>query len=246
MAIRTETVAYEGGGATLRGYLARDDGHAAPRPGVLVVHEWWGLDEHMRRRSRMLAALGYTAFAVDMYGDGVCADNPGDAERFERAVVADMVSGAARFESAYRCLQSVAATDAARIAAIGYCFGGRIVLNAARSGMALAGVATFHGDLDPHCEPAPGGVRAKILVCHGADDHLIPQSSVDAFKEEMDRAGADYRFVAFQGARHGFTNPAADETGKKWRLGIGYHPEADRRAWQELVGFLRELFAGPQ
>ena len=246
MAICTETVSYEGGGATLQGYLARDDAEDDPRPGVLVVHEWWGLDEHMRRRARMLAELGYTVLAVDMYGAGACATHPDEAERLERAVVEDMATGSARFEAAYRRLRNDSATDSARIAAVGYCFGGRIVLHAARSGMALAGVATFHGDLDAHCEAAPGSVRARILVCHGADDHMIPQSTVDAFKREMDRVGADYRFVALEGARHGFTNPAADESERKWRLGIGYHPDADRRAWQELEGFLREVFADPQ
>ena len=246
MAICTETVSYEGGGATLRGYLARDDADDDPRPGVLVVHEWWGLDEHMRGRSRMLADLGYNALAVDMYGEGACAAHPLEAERLERAVVDDMATGAARFEAAYRLLRSDPTTDSARIAAIGYCFGGRIVLHAARSGMALAGVATFHGDLDAHYEAVPGSVRARILVCHGADDRMISQTSVDAFKREMARAEADYRFVTFTGARHGFTNPAADESERKWRLGIGYHPDADRLAWQELEGFLREVFTDPQ
>ena len=246
MTIRTETVTYEGGGATLRGYLARNDAGEGPRPGVLVVHEWWGLDEHMRRRCRMLAELGYTALAVDMYGEGACAAHPDEAERLERAVVEDMATGAARFEAACRRLRSDPATDPARIAAIGYCFGGSIVLHAARTGMILAGVATFHGDLDAHFEPAPGSVRARILVCHGAEDHMIPQSSVDAFESEMERAGADYRLVALEGARHGFTNPAADESERRWRLGIGYHPGADRRAWRELEGFLREVFAESQ
>ena len=246
MTIRTETVTYEGGGATLRGYLARNDAGEGPRPGVLVVHEWWGLDEHMRRRCRMLAELGYTALAVDMYGEGACAAHPDEAERLERAVVEDMATGAARFEAACRRLRSDPATDPARIAASGYCFGGRIVLHAARTGMILAGVATFHGDLDAHFEPAPGSVRARILVCHGAEDHMIPQSSVDAFESEMERAGADYRLVALEGARHGFTNPAADESERRWRLGIGYHPGADRRAWRELEGFLREVFAESQ
>ena len=246
MTIRTGTVTYEGGGTTLRGYLARDDAGGAPRPGVLVVHEWWGLDEHMRRRARMLAGLGYTALAVDMYGEGVCATHPHEAERLERAVVEDMATGAARFEAAHRRLQRDPATDPARIAAIGYCFGGRIVLHAARTGTALSGVATFHGDLDAHCEAAPGSVRARILVCHGAEDHFIPQSSIDAFRQEMESAGADYRFVALEGARHGFTNPAADESEQKWGLGIGYHPEAERRAWRELEGFLGEVFAEAQ
>ena len=139
MTIHTETVTYEGGGATLRGYLARNDAHRDPRPGVLVVHEWWGLDEHMRRRCRMLAELGYTALAVDMYGEGACATHPDEAERLERAVVDDMATGAARFAAACRRLQGDPSTDPTRIAAIGYCFGGRIVLHAARTGMALAG-----------------------------------------------------------------------------------------------------------
>lgn len=242
--IHTETVTYAAGDTTLRGFLATDTSRQGARPGVLVVHEWWGLNDYIRRRARMLAELGYAALAADMYGDGKVADTPGDAGALMNAVVGDRAAAEQRFRAAYELLGSQPTVDPERIAAIGYCFGGAMVLHAARIGTPLRGVVSFHGALGSFHKPAPGSVRAKVLVCHGAADSLVPDSDVAAFKQEMDQAQADYRFVAYPDALHGFTNPDADATAK--RLGgfpIGYDADADRRSWQDMTEFLARVLA---
>ncbi len=241
--IRTEPVSYQANGTTLKGYLACDEGSAAKRPGVLVVHEWWGLNDYIRRRAQMLAELGYTALAVDMYGEGQTAANPDEAGRLMNAVLENMKQGEARLKAGYELLKGRPTTDAAHVAAIGYCFGGAMVLHAARIGMDLDGVVSFHGALGSAHKPAPGSVRARILVCHGAADSLVPDADVAAFKQEMDEAEADYRFVAYEGALHGFTNPDADENGKKYGLPLAYSAETDRRSWQAMQKFFHAIFA---
>jgi dienelactone hydrolase len=241
-AIKTEPVTYSAGDTALRGFLATTATQES-RPGVLVVHEWWGLNDYIRRRARMLAELGYTALAVDMYGDGRVADNAADAGALMTAVVNDRKAAEARFAAAYDLLKAQPGTDGDRVAAIGYCFGGAVVLHAARLGLPLRGVVSFHGALGSMHTPTPGGVRAKILVCHGADDSLVPDSDVAAFKREMDQARADYRFVAYEHAKHGFTNPEADTNGKKYGIPLAYDAAADQRSWQDMREFLGRVFA---
>jgi dienelactone hydrolase len=241
-AIKTEPIRYAAGGTNLRGFLATTTTQET-RPGVLVVHEWWGLNDYIRRRARMLAELGYTALAVDMYGDGRVADNPADAGALMTAVLNDRKAAEARFAAAHDLLAAQPGTDGARIAAIGYCFGGAVVLHAARLGLPLRGVVSFHGALGSMHTPTPGGVRAKILVCHGAADSLVPDADVAAFKREMDLARADYRFVAYENARHGFTNPDADANGQKYGMPLAYDAVADQRSWQEMREFLARVFA---
>jgi dienelactone hydrolase len=242
-AVHAEPVTYAAAGATLRGHLAVDRGRAGRRPGVLVVHEWWGLNDYIRRRARMLAELGYTALAADMYGEGRTAGTPDEAGKLMNAVLGDMKTGEARFRAAYARLQGDDTVDPERIAAIGYCFGGAVVLHAARVGMPLRGVVSFHGALGSFHRPAPGSVAAKILVCHGAADALVPDAEVAAFKQEMDQAKADYRFLAYPGALHGFTNPEADANGKKYGLPLAYDAEVDRRSWEDMRQFLERVFA---
>ncbi len=237
--IRTEEITYTAGGATCTGYLAWDASKTGRRPGVLVVHEWWGHNEYVRRRARMLAELGYTAFALDMYGDGKHATHPDDAGKFAKEVFANMAAGTERFVAARRVLAGHASTDPKHIAAIGYCFGGAIVLGMARAGMDLDAVASFHGNLATETPAKKGAVKARLLVCHGADDQFIPPEQVAAFKSEMDAAGADYRFIAYPGAMHGFTSKEADANGKQFHLPLAYHQAADEQSWQAL----RELLA---
>jgi dienelactone hydrolase len=241
--LRTETVRLDADGTELECYLAFDDHGDARHPGVLVVHEWWGLTDQVRGRADMLAELGYPALAVDMYGGGQVADNPDDAGRLMNGVLGDMSQADSRLGAALGYLQNHAAVDSGRIAAIGYCFGGAMVLHAARTGQPLAGVVSFHGALGSSHKPAPGGVLAKILVCHGADDVLVPQDQVAAFTDEMQAAGADLRFIAYPGAMHGFTNPEADANGKKYGLPLAYSEEADRRSWKDMQDFFKEIFA---
>ena len=239
----TETVRLDADGTALECYLACDARDDARRPGVLVIHEWWGLNDHVRRRAQMLAELGYCALAVDMYGGGQVADNPDDAGRLMNGVLGDMSKAESRIGAALEYLQNHDSVDSLRIAAIGYCFGGGMVLHAARTGMPLAGVVSFHGALGSFHTPAPGSVHAKVMVCHGAEDVLVPDDDVAALKDEMQAAGADLRFIAYPGALHGFTNPEADANGKKYGLPLAYNKDADERSWQEMQGFFKEIFA---
>jgi dienelactone hydrolase len=241
--MHTETVRLSADGTELESYLAYDDQNDARRPGVLVIHEWWGLNDHVRRRAQMLAELGFSALAVDMYGGGQVADNPDDAGRLMNGVLGDMSKAESRITAALEYLQNHDTVDSLRIAAIGYCFGGGMVLHAARTGMPLAGVVSFHGALGSFHKPAPGSVRAKVMVCHGAEDVLVPDDDVAALKEEMQAAGADLRFIAYPGALHGFTNPEADANGKKYGLPLAYNKDADQRSWQEMQAFFKEIFA---
>lgn len=232
--IKEQLLAYDVGGVGMKSYLAWDDDVAGPRPGVLVCPEWWGLDDYIRGRTRQLAQLGYVALGVDMYGDGSTADNPDDAGSAMNAVLADMDTGRARLEAARDALASQPQTDASRIAAIGYCFGGAVALHGARWGMDLRAVVSFHGALDSMHKPGPGEVKAKLLICHGAADMLVPDDSVQAFKSEMDEAGADYEFIAYEGAQHGFSNPAATARGEKYGLPLGYDADTDARSWDAM------------
>jgi len=241
--IHTEEVEYAAGGVKLKGYLAYDGSIKGTRPGVLVVHEWWGHNEYARKRARMLAELGYTALAVDMYGSGKKADHPDDAARFMNEVLDNMERGEARFNAALAILKRHPATDPKRIAAIGYCFGGGVVLHMARIGADLRGVASFHGSLVSSHTPEPGSVKAKILVLHGADDRFTTPEQIEAFKSEMEKARVDYRFIAYPGAMHSFTNPDADRFAERFDLPLRYNEKADKLSWEEMKGFFEEIFA---
>jgi dienelactone hydrolase len=236
--IDTETVTYAADGQQMNGYLAYDSSIDGQRPGVIVIHEWWGLNDYIKGRARMLAELGYTALALDMYGDGQTAADPDGAGALMNAVLGNMASGTARLEAGYRTLADQPTVDSAHLAAIGYCFGGAMALHAARIGMDLEAVASFHGALGSFHQPDPGQVKARVLVCHGAADTLVPQADVTAFKAEMDAAGADYRFLALDDALHGFTNPAATANGEKYGLPLAYDQAADDASWAAM----RELF----
>jgi dienelactone hydrolase len=242
-AVQGKTVEYAAGGVTLKGYLAWDDALTGKRPGVLVVHEWWGHNDYARTRARMLAGLGYTALAVDMYGEGKQAPHPDDAGKFSSAVMKNMDVMKGRFSAALEFLRAQPAVDPARIAAIGYCFGGAVVLNMARQGVDLKGVASFHGSLATAKPAEPGAVKARVLVLHGGADTFITPEQVGAFTAEMARAGADFRFISYAGAKHSFTNPEADGSAKKFGLNLAYDAGADRQSWDELQRFFRMIFA---
>ncbi len=241
-AVAGREVEYTAGGATLKGYLAWDGALSGKRPGVLVVHEWWGHNEYARRRARMLAEMGYAALAVDMYGDGKTAAHPEDAGKFAGEVMKNAEVMKARFLAGLDYLTAQPQTDPGRVAAIGYCMGGAVVLNMARAGLDLRGVASFHGSLGAAFTAQPGGVKAKVLVMNGADDTFITAEQIAALKKEMADAGADFRFINYPGAKHSFTNPDADEFAKKFGMPIAYNAEADRLSWEELTGFLKNAF----
>ena len=236
------TVEYSAKGEVMKGYLAYDKNIRGRRPGVLIVHEWWGLNDYARKRARMLAELGYAALAVDMYGEGKQAEHPDNAGKFSSELMKNFGTAKDRFIAAMEFLKAQPVVDRDKIAAVGYCFGGGIVLNMARQGVDLQGVASFHGSLAA-VEPAErSSVKAKILVLHGADDRFITGEQIEAFKNEMKKAGADSRFIAYHGALHSFTNPKADEYGKKFNIPVAYNAEADKRSWEELKIFLRQIF----
>ena len=241
-AVHGKNVSYEADGTKLKGYIAYDDAFKGRRPAVLVVHEWWGLNDYARRRADMLAKQGYTALAVDMYGDGKQASHPDDAQKFATEVSTNMPMARARFEAGMKLLQSQKNVDPDRIAAFGYCFGGGVVLNMARMGLDLKGVVTFHGALSTDSPAEPGKIRARILAFTGEDDAMITQDKVAAFRREMDAAHADYRIVSYPGAKHSFTNPDADELGRKFKLPLAYNAAADKDSWQQAMVFLREVF----
>ncbi len=234
---------YTCGTTKLRGHLARPAGGGAKRPGVVVVHEWWGVNDYVRGRARQLADLGYVALAADMYGEGRTADAPAEAAALMNAALADPKALEARFEAAADLLRGQPDVDPHRIAAIGYCFGGAVCLHMARCGMTLAGVVSFHGALGSMHKPGKGGVKARVLVCHGADDVLVPDTDVAAFKAEMHEAGADYRFISYAGAKHSFTNPEADERARQFKLPLAYDAGVDQRSWADMQAFFKEIFA---
>jgi dienelactone hydrolase len=241
--VKTEEVEYASGDTTMKGYLAWDENRTGERPGILVVHEWWGHNEYARSRARQLAELGYTALAVDMYGDGQQADHPDDAGAFATAVMQDIPAAQARFEAAHALLDAHPTTDASRTGAIGYCFGGGVVLHMARVGADLQAVASFHGSLGSMHTPEPGSIRPKILVAHGTADTFVAAEQIEAFKKEMDAAGADYSFVAYEGAMHSFTNPDADAFAEKFDMPLKYDAEADRQSWQAMQDLFDEAFS---
>jgi dienelactone hydrolase len=241
-ALHTETVNYTIGDEAFEGYLACPDDGAA-HPCVLVVQEWWGVNDYIRERVDMLAGLGYTAFAVDMYGAGKRATDAGEAGELMNAALGEEGAVPRRFNGALDLVRQRREVDAGKIAAIGYCFGGAVVLTMARGGADLAGVASFHGALATPQPAAPGAVKARILVCHGNEDAMIPAAQVEAFKQEMDAAGANYEFVGYDGALHGFTNPEADANGAKYELPLAYNQAADEDSWNRLQNFLARVFA---
>jgi len=240
--IQGNTVEYNAQGVVMKGYLAYDENINGKRPGVLVVPEWWGLNGYARIRTRMLAELGYTAMAVDMYGEGKVVMTPDEAGKLSSEAMKNFDVGKARFMAAMDFLKEQPAVDPTRIAAIGYCFGGGVVLNMARQGADLKGVASFHGGLTAVKPAQPGSIKAKILVLHGGADKFVTPEQIEAFRQEMKSAGADFKFVSYPGATHSFTNPEATELGKKFKLPVAYNADADKKSWDEMKKFLSKIF----
>lgn len=230
-----EEVSYRHGDIEMKGYLAYDDAIEGKRPGVIVVHEWWGHNEYVRQRADMLARLGYSALAVDMYGDGKTADHPEDAGKFAGAVRKNMPVAQARFEAAVDLLNAHDTVDNDKTAAIGYCFGGGLVLEMARLGVDLDAVASFHGSLGTANPAAAGGVKPRIQVFNGGADPFVKPEQIAAFKQEMDAAGADYEFIEYPDVVHSFTNPDADAFGQRFGLPLRYDAAADEASWQAML-----------
>jgi len=234
----TQSVAYEHDGVRLVGYLAYDDTRSEPRPGVLIVHEWWGLNDYAKKRARMLAELGYVAFAVDMYGEGKTTDDPKQAGQWAGALYGDADLWRARAMAGLKQLTGHARVDAERCFAIGYCFGGSTVTQLAYAEAPLLGVVSFHGSLPMPQDGETPEITAELLICHGEADPLVKPAEVDAFKAKLDELNATYTFIGYSGAKHSFTSPAADTRGMD---AVGYNRRADIRSWAHMRGFFNAL-----
>jgi dienelactone hydrolase len=240
-AIQEEAVTYKDGDTVLKGFIVYDDAKKGKRPGIVVVHEWWGITNHTRAEAQKFAAQGYTAFVADMYA-GKTADHPKDASGLMKGLMGDPAGMQARFNAAREQLAKHPTVNAAKIGASGYCMGGAVVLNMARAGADLKGVAAFHANLTPQSPAQAGKVKAKVIVLNGADDPFVKPDSIDAFKKEMAGAKVNYRFINYPGAVHAFTNPEATEKGKQFNLPLAYNEAVDKKAKAEAAKFFKAAF----
>jgi len=242
--IHTEAIEYSSGKTQLTGFLAYDDSIKEKRPGILVVHEWWGHNKHARQRAQMLAQLGYTAFALDMYGDGKLAEHPKKAGEFMNAAFKNWEASKAKFKAAKKILQAHATVDPEKIGAIGFCFGGAVSIRMARGGEDLKGIVGFHSALPDQPKMANNQVKASILVINGSEDPFLTPEKVASFVKEMVEANTDFTYMSLKGVRHSYTNPQADEFSKKFDLpGLKYDKAADIKSWEVMHQFFQRVFA---
>lgn len=237
-AMKTQLVEYKQGNAVLEGYLAYDDGLKGKRPGILVVHEWKGLNDYAKRRSQMLAQLGYIAFAADIYGKGMRPQTIPEAGAMAGKFKADRALLRARVNAGLDILKSQPNVDASQLAAIGYCFGGTAVLELARSGADVKGIVSFHGGLSSPAPQDARNIKAKVLALHGDADPFVNAAEVAAFEKEMTDAKVNYHLIKYPGAMHGFTNP----DNKGIPQGALYNEAADKASWVEMQKFFKEIF----
>jgi len=239
--IKEENISYTLDGVTYKALVAYDAGQTGKRPAILVVPEWWGFNDYVKSRAKQLATLGYIAMAVDMYGNGKIAANPKEAQALATPYYKNPGLAKTHLDAALKKLEEYKQADPSNVAAIGYCFGGSVVLNAARLGADLKGVVSFHGGLIG----APANkslLKAKILVCQGGADKFVPEDDVKKFRHEMDSIGADYTFKSYDNATHAFTNPDATANGKKFNMPIEYNAAADKASWIDMQSFFRKIF----
>ena len=235
--VKLQVVEYQQGDTALEGWIVYDDSLQGKRPGVVVVHDWMGVSDYAKMRAEKLAQLGYVAFVADIYGKDVRPQNTDEAAAQAGMYKSDRPLMRARAESALKMLQQNPLVDSGRIAGIGYCFGGSVVLEMARAGMDVNGVVSFHGGLST---PMPAAtIKPKVLVLHGADDPYVPPDEVKAFQQEMKSAGADWQMVYYSGAVHSFTRPDAGSDVSK---GVAYNKMADERSWKAMRQFFDEIF----
>ncbi|RYY93264.1 MAG: dienelactone hydrolase family protein [Chitinophagaceae bacterium] len=235
-AIKEEAVNLRAEGLTLNSFLYYDSASSARRPAIVVVPEWWGLTDYAKMRARQLADLGYMAIALDMYGNGKVAANPQEAQALAMPFYTNPALFAGRIDAALTYLRSRTEADSSRLGAMGYCFGGSAVLNAARLGLPLKGVVSFHGDF-PDTAWAKGAYKGQVLICHGAADSFVPMDKYELFKRRLDSAGVPHTDKVYADATHAFTNPASTETGQKFKMPIRYNGAADTASWNDMKAF---------
>jgi dienelactone hydrolase len=239
--LKEETVSYTLDSLSMSSYVVYDENIEGIRPAVLVVHEWWGLNEYAKRRARQLAELGYIAMAVDMYGNGRMGNDPEAAGKLAMPFYQNPQMAKAHFDAALNKFKTFMQVDTGKIAGIGYCFGGGVLLGLARMGEDLKGVVSFHGNLLG--TPADKNLlRSKILVCHGDSDSFVLPAEVAQFKKQMDSIGADYTFKTYAGATHSFTNPDATALGQKFKIPVSYNAAADSASWNDMKDFFDRIF----
>lgn len=236
---QSKEVAYTHDGKTYKGHLVWDDATPGKRPGVLVLHEWWGLDDYARKRAEQLAGMGYVAFAADLYGDGKVAKHPDDAKKMASEVRANVESWRGRAAAALDVLKKDERVDPSKLAAIGYCFGGSTALQLAYGGADLDAVVTFHAGLPTPTPEQAKAVKARVLICHGADDKFVPEESIRKLKEALDAASVKFRVESYPGAVHSFTVPGASPDKLS---GTAYHAEADKKSWASMKAWFDEVF----
>lgn len=237
--IKTEIIEYRDGETVLQGLLAYDASLKEPRPGVLVIHEWYGHNDYVQQRAIQLAEMGYIAFALDMYGKGILASNAQQASQLAGTFYQNRHLMRQRATAGLKILQEHRLVDKTRIAAIGFCFGGTVALELSRSGAELAGVVSFHGGLNTPNPADARQIKGSVLVLHGADDPYVKEDEVKFFQEEMRQAGVDWQMIFYGDAVHSFSNPAA---GNDKSQGAAYHPKAAQRSWKAMQTFFSEIF----
>lgn len=237
--IKEDAVSYTAGNVKLKGYVAYDENMQGPRPVVLVVPEWWGLTDYPRMRAKMLAEMGYLAMAVDMYGDGKIANNPDEAQKAAMPFYQNPQLGKERLDAALAKAKTLPQADPSKAVAIGYCFGGSMVLNYGKLGAPVLGVVSFHGGLQG--VPPQKGTKTQFLVCNGGADSFVPQDQVAAFRKSMDSAGIAYTFKTYEGATHAFTNPDATKKGEEFKMPIRYNGAADTASWNDMKAFFSTI-----
>ncbi|MCO6411561.1 MAG: dienelactone hydrolase family protein [Thiogranum sp.] len=237
--VQTRTLAYQHQGVELEGFLAWDDRFKEPRPGVLVVHEWWGLNDYARERTRQLAEQGYVAFALDMYGSGKVTTHPDQAKTWMSEIQKSVGQWVDRANAGLEVLKEQKGVDGSKLAAIGYCFGGATVMEMAYAGADIGLVASFHGSLPVADEKAQQAIKSRILVAHGNADPFIPVERVTAFRDALENSGADWTMMMFGGVKHSFTNPSAGQYGME---ALAYDEEAARQSWRMLLWTLEDTF----
>jgi len=238
--VHSEMVTYSDGDTPLKGYLYWDDAAQGRRPGILVVHEWWGLNDYARIRARMLAELGYVAFAADMYGEDKVTEHAADAQGWMKQITANVEAWQARALRGLQVLETDERVDPEKLAAVGYCFGGATVMQLAYAGADLDAVVSFHGSLPPATPEQQSRIKARVLAAHGDADAFMPPERLAAFKAALEAAGVDWELDIYGGARHGFTNPDATKSGLE---NVAYNEKADHRSWARMKSFLEESFA---
>ena len=238
--VTTEEVNYDIDGINHRSFVAYTGNKDEIKPVVMVIPEWWGLTDYAKNRAKQLAELGYFAMAVDYYGEGKTVDNPEEAAKLAEPFYKISINAKLKFDKAKAQLLNFPNANFDKIAVIGYCFGGAQALNMARQENDIKGVVSFHGNLMTGIKPKNN--KVKILVCNGQADKFVPAEEIAGFKNEMDSAKVNYKFIDYPNALHSFTNPASTAVGEKYKMAIAYNKEADEKSWNDMKDFLVDIF----